>query len=56
MNRARQQSPGVFNPATCEWQGQEVWTAAAQTGASGSVVVTVVPEREMGSMAHERAP
>lgn len=35
-------SPGTFNPATCEWEGQQVWTAAAQSGVSGSVVVSVL--------------
>lgn len=35
-------SPGTFNPVACEWEGQSVWTAAAQSGASGSVVVTVL--------------
>jgi streptogramin lyase len=35
-------SPGTFNPGACAWEGQMVWTAAAQSGASGSVVVTVL--------------
>jgi streptogramin lyase len=35
-------SPGTFNPAACAWEGQMVWTASAQSGAAGSVVVTVL--------------
>ncbi|MCX4240367.1 Vgb family protein [Paraliomyxa miuraensis] len=35
-------SPGTFNPAACEWEGQMVWTASAQSGASGTVMVTVL--------------
>jgi len=35
-------SPGTLNPFTCDYEGEMVWTAAAQTNASGSVVVTVL--------------
>jgi streptogramin lyase len=35
-------SSGTFNPGSCSWEGQMVWTASAQSGVSGSVVVTVL--------------
>lgn len=35
-------SSGTFNPAACAWEGQSVWTVSAQSGASGSVVVSVL--------------
>jgi len=35
-------SPGTFDPVACAWEGQMLWTAAAQSGVSGSVVVTVL--------------
>lgn len=35
-------SPGTFDPASCSYVGQEVWTAAAQSGQANSVVVTVL--------------
>jgi hypothetical protein len=45
-------SPGTFNPAACEWEDQTVWTAAAQAGVSGSVVVTVL-DGDTGVVASE---
>ncbi|MCA9704245.1 MAG: hypothetical protein KDK70_00150 [Myxococcales bacterium] len=45
-------SPGVFNPATCRWEGQMVWTASAQSGSSGTVVVTVL-DGETGAIDDE---
>ena len=35
-------SSGTFNPGSCSWEGQMVWTASAQSGVSGTVVVTVL--------------
>lgn len=35
-------SSGTFNPVACQWEGQSVWTASAQSGVSGSVVVSVL--------------
>lgn len=35
-------SPGTFDPPSCTYVGQEVWTAAAQSGQANSVVVTVL--------------
>jgi streptogramin lyase len=45
-------SPGVFNPSSCAWEGQMVWTASAQSGVSGSVVVTVL-DGQTGAVAEE---
>lgn len=35
-------SPGDFNAATCSYENEKVWTTAAQSGQSGSVVTTVL--------------
>lgn len=45
-------SPGTFNPATCGYEGQMVWTASAQANVSGSVVVTVL-DGETGAVDSE---
>jgi len=45
-------SSGTFNPGSCGWEGQSVWTASAQSGISGSVVVTVL-DGETGAVDSE---
>jgi hypothetical protein len=45
-------SSGTFNPGSCAWEGQAVWTASAQSGVPGSVVVTVL-DGETGAVDSE---